>query len=49
MLLEFTKYGKPGYKFKNLFDKMNRCLTISKLICEEFGFSDEAKAEVRAM
>mmetsp|Transcript_27129 Transcript_27129/g.48682 ORF Transcript_27129/g.48682 Transcript_27129/m.48682 type:complete len:499 (-) Transcript_27129:35-1531(-) len=45
MLIDFTKYGKPGYKFKNLFDKMTRCLSIPKLICEEFGFSEEAKNE----
>jgi hypothetical protein len=45
MISEFTKYGKPGYKFKNLYDKMTRCLTIPKIISEEFGFSSEARPE----
>lgn len=41
MLLEFTLHGRPGYRFKSVLDKMNKCLTLPKVISEEIGVSKD--------
>ncbi|CAG9326290.1 unnamed protein product [Blepharisma stoltei] len=48
LISEFTLPGKPGYKFKSLFDKMQRCLSIPKPICDDYGLiptDEEEKKE----
>ncbi|OMJ90965.1 hypothetical protein SteCoe_6530 [Stentor coeruleus] len=48
IISEFTQPGKPGYKFKSLFDKMIRLLSLPKPICEEYNLvpEDEKKEEI---
>lgn len=41
MILNFAKPGSPGSKFKNQYEKMNKCLTLPKGAKEELGISDD--------
>lgn len=40
-LLNFTKPGNPGTKFKSPFEKMLKALTIPKTVKEELNIQDE--------
>jgi len=41
LVLNFAKPGSPGSKFKNQYEKMNKCLTLPKGAKEELGISDD--------
>ena len=41
-LLNFTKPGNPGTKFKNHFEKMLKSLTLPKAAKEELGIPEDA-------
>jgi hypothetical protein len=41
-LLNFSKPGNPGLKFKGPFEKMMKALTIPKGVKEELGISDDS-------
>lgn len=45
-LLNFTKPGNPGTKFKGPFEKMMKAITIPKTVKEDLGISDETAGEV---
>lgn len=40
-MLNFAKPGNPGVKFKNLFEKMTKTLSLPKAAKEELGITDE--------
>lgn len=40
-MLNFTKPGNPGVKFKNHFEKMNKALNLPKAAKEELGITDD--------
>ena len=41
-LMNFTKPGFPGVKFKNHFEKMIKGLTLPKSVKEELRITDDA-------
>lgn len=41
-LINFTKPGNPGTKFKNHFEKMLKTLSLPKGAREELGIPDDA-------
>ena len=45
LISEFCQHGKPGFKFKSLFDKMLKQLSLPKVVCEEFGFGQEDRKD----
>ena len=45
-LLNFTKPGFPGVKFKNHFEKMIKGLTLPKSVKEELRITDDAGQHV---
>lgn len=45
LISEFVSPGKPGYKFKSVLDKMLRCLSLPKSICEYYSLSGAGEEE----
>ena len=45
-ITNFAKPGNPGAKFKNLFEKMIKSLSLPKAAKDELGISDDAGAQV---
>lgn len=41
-MTNFAKPGNPGAKFKNLYEKMIKTLTLPKAARDELGISDDA-------
>lgn len=47
LINDFTVHGKPGYRYKSVLDKMNRCLTLPKAIADDYGLYDVTEGEER--
>mmetsp|Transcript_25410 Transcript_25410/g.19147 ORF Transcript_25410/g.19147 Transcript_25410/m.19147 type:complete len:103 (+) Transcript_25410:211-519(+) len=45
-ITNFAKPGNPGVKFKNVFEKMIKSLTLPKAAKEELGISEDIGGQV---